>query len=850
MYPESQLNRTSLLRNLFYWLLSPVFLSSTLFAQSAQTNLSVASTNLDHWAFKPIVHSPIPATKNKRWARNPIDQFILARLEKEKIPASREADRSTIIRRLYLDVLGLPPSPEEVARFVADHRKDAYEKLVEYVLASPRYGERWARHWLDVVRFAESSGFETNVPRENAWPYRDYVIRAFNEDKPFTQFILEQLAGDSCGEDPATGFLVGGSEDRVKSPEVQLTRQQRADELADMVATTGSAFLGLTVGCARCHNHKFDPIAQTDYYSMAGVFAGFQHGERAWKPIESREQKIEARKVRKELASIEGLLSRFEVLAKPVSELNTNAPHPRPPVHPRINIDRFPPMMAKFVRFTILVTSNIEPCLDELEIFSAEENSRNVALASAGAKASASGTYPKDEHHKLEHLNDGRYGNSRSWISNEQGRGWVQIELPENTLINKVVWGRDREEKYTDRLAIKYRIEVATDTNHWQLVASDADRRAYVAGGKAESNFSAEGRSVIETAELTHLLERKARLEAQLKILVMPPMIYAGAFVKPEIIHRLQRGDVMQPREEMLPGAIASLGRPLNLQTNTPESQRRLSLARWIGDAQNPLTARVIVNRLWHYHFGQGIVSTPSDFGRNGTRPSHPELLDWLASELVARGWKLKEIHRLILLSSTYRQSSQPNSRGLAIDADTRLLWRFPPRRLEAEPIRDSILLVSGKLDLKMGGPGYDVFEPNDNYVRLYNPKKEFGSVEWRRMIYQFKPRLQQDETFGNFDCPDAGQVTPRRGRSTTALQALNLLNSEFMQQQAGFLSRRLQREAGKNPSAQVKLAFQLAFNREPERKELSAAVQLIKVQGLPIFCRALYNANEFVYLF
>ena len=250
-------------------------------AKAALAETTVAQTNASHWSFQPLARPEMPTTNHKHWPRNPIDQFILARLEKEKISPSREAGRRTLIRRLYFDVIGLPPSPDAVEKFLGDRRPDAYEKLVDELLASPRYGERWARHWLDVVRFAETSGFETNVPRDNAWPYRDYVIRAFNEDKPFTQFILDQLAGDLFGEDAATGFLVAGPEDRVKSPDVQLTRQQRADELADMVATTGSAFLGLTVGCARCHNHKFDPILQTDYYGMAAVFAGVQHAERS-----------------------------------------------------------------------------------------------------------------------------------------------------------------------------------------------------------------------------------------------------------------------------------------------------------------------------------------------------------------------------------------------------------------------------------------------------------------------------------------------------------------------------------------------------------------------------------------
>jgi hypothetical protein len=271
-------------------------------------------------------------------------------------------------------------------------------------------------------------------------------------------------------------------------------------------------------------------------------------------------------------------------------------------------------------------------------------------------------------------------------------------------------------------------------------------------------------------------------------------------------------------------------------------------LARWITSHDNPLTARVMVNRIWQHHFGQGLVATPSDFGANGARPTHPELLDWLADEFVTGGWRMKALHRRIVTSAAYRQASAPRADALAKDAGTQLLWRFPPRRLEAEPIRDSILAVSGTLNLAAGGPGYEVFEPNDNYVHVYAPKVDFGPAEWRRMIYQNKPRMEQDEVFGTFDCPDAGQVAPRRNRSTTPLQALNLLNSRFMLQQSALFAERLQREAGPDVDEQVRRAFQLAFQRDPHPAELAAAAQLIAAHGTPVFCRALLNANEFIH--
>jgi hypothetical protein len=281
----------------------------------------------------------------------------------------------------------------------------------------------------------------------------------------------------------------------------------------------------------------------------------------------------------------------------------------------------------------------------------------------------------------------------------------------------------------------------------------------------------------------------------------------------------------------------------------TEDQRRRLALASWITNPTNPLTARVMVNRVWQYHFGEGLVSTPSDFGVNGSPPTHPELLDWLASEFVANGWSLKHLHRLMVNTDTYRQSSEAREEGLALDASSRLLWRYPPRRLEAEAIRDTILAVSGKLDLRLGGPGFSFFEPNDNYVRVYAPRREWPADTFRRMIYGTVVRQRPDGVFGSFDCPDGGQIAPKRSRSTTPLQAFNLLNSSFMMQQAEFLAARLEKEAGRDEKAKVERAFQLAFQRQPDRKERAAGVKLIREQGAKIFCRALLNANEFIYV-
>ena len=530
----------------------------------------------------------------------------------------------------------------------------------------------------------------------------------------------------------------------------------------------------------------------------------------------------------------------------------SSIPQLRPTVHSRQNVERFKPTAAKFVRFTVLETSSGEPCIDELEVYTAGENPRNVALASSGAKPSASGTLDGFDIHKLEHINDGLHGNDHSWISNQPGAGWVQIELPEVVTVDRIVWGRDLERKFTDRLSTKYRIEVSTDAELWFTVTGSDDRIPYVKSSETRSAFyPTAGLSTGEVEVLSGLIGQFKALDAELdKLNKELPKAYTGTFSEPEPTYRLYRGDPFQKRELVAPGAIAAIGEAaLRLEANTPEQERRLALARWIADSKNPLTARVMVNRMWYYHFGEGIVSTPSDFGINGTMPSHPELLDWLASAFIDSGWSVKAIQRLIVLSNTYRQSSYPDKKGLAVDADARLLWRYPPRRLEAEAIRDSILWVSGTLDLKMGGVGYEVFEPNTNYVRVYHPKKEYGPTEWRRMVYQRKIRIERDATFGAFDCPDAGQTCPKRTRSTTALQALNLLNSNFMVQQAEFFAERLSKTGGSDTANQVRHGFKLTFGREPDDQELQMSVALIESHGLVAFCRTMLNTNEFLFV-
>ena len=817
--------------------------------------LAEADPIRSHWAFRPVVRPAIPASgppgskpssKGEAAGPNPIDAFIRAQLAASKLTPSPAADRVTLIRRLYFVVLGVPPTPEETAEFVADRGPEAFERLVDRALDDPRYGERWARHWLDVIRFAESNGFETNRERPNGWRFRDYIIAAFNQDKPYDRFVREQLAGDALGVDVATGFLVAGPVDIVKSPDIALTAQQRADELDDMVGTTGTAFLGLTLGCARCHSHKFDPISHREYYSMAAVFAGVQHGERPV-PLPPGQQ-AEVARLETRIQQLEQQLARFIPRAVPAGGTATNKLGPvlRAAVNASRNEEVLAPVEAKFVRFTILASSG-EPCLDELEVWS---GTRNVALATNGTKPTASGTLPGYAIHQLAHLNDGKPGNQWSWISSESGRGWVQLEFPRPERIDRIVWGRDRLGQFKDRVAARYVIEAALSTNTWQQVASSEDREPFQGGAEKPAGlvYRFDGWPETEAAEgrgwLTELEKTRKAKEAAAR----SAMVYAGTFAQPGTTHRLHRGDPLQKREPVAPGTLA-IYNPLNLATNTPEQQRRLELAGWIASPDNPLTARVLVNRVWQHDFGVGLVSTPNDFGKNGAKPTHPELLDWLAADFMARGWSLKKLQRQILTSATWRQSSAPRPDALPVDAGSRLLWRFPPRRVEAEAIRDSILAVSGNLDRTAGGPSFFLHDVDRENVYHYHPKEKFTPAESRRMVYAFKVRMEQDGIFGAFDCPDGSLVMPKRSVSTTPLQALNLFNSRFILQQADTFAERLRKEAGGEGRAQIARAWELAFNRRPGQAEADEAVAFARAEGLPALCRAVLNANEFLFI-
>jgi hypothetical protein len=767
---------------------------------------------------------------------------------------------------VHLDLAGLPPDPEAVEAFVQDRRPDAHERVVESLLQSPAHGERWAQHWLDVVRYADTHGFEVNTERPHAWPYRDYVIDAFNGDTPFGRFVGEQLAGDQLGRDAATGFLVTASvllPGQIGADDVS-KRLARQDALDEIVVNTSQAFLGLSIGCARCHDHKFDPITARDYYQMQAFFAGVEYGDRELGDPESQARRAGIARGRERLSVLGMELARLEPAARPATAPGAAAPVGplRPAVRARGNSDRFAPVVARRVRFTVLETNSLEPCLDELEVW--DTASHNVALASAGTTASSTGDTTVENRHELRFVHDGRYGNSRSWMSGEKGRGQVVLEFPEPRRIERVSWARDREGEFSDRLATAYRIEVDRGDGRWETVADAGDRRRFEGANPVSDDLEAllPAMEPGDRRRARALLDERHRIERSIAEAVARQQAFAGVFRRPDRIHLLRRGDPEQPAEEVGPAVPTALGGSLRLEAGTPEAVRRRALADWLARPEQALVARVIVNRVWQGHFGTGLVDTPNDFGRTGSRPSHPGLLEWLARELVEQGGSLKHLHRLIVLSATYRQSSDHRPEAAARDAEARLLWRFPPRRLESEAMRDALLAVSGELDRQRWGRGFDLFDQRGG-LSGFKPVESFPAGGLRRMIYAHKVRREPEAVFGAFDCPDAGQSTARRRESTTPIQALNLWNSRFTLERARAFARRVRLEAGADPRAQVRRAFLRALGRPPSPEEQAEALQAMAAgsvsgeagaddrpgHGLEALARALFNSNEFLFV-
>ena len=746
-----------------------------------------ATAKKGFWAFRPVVKPAVPPG-----AVHPIDAFLLQKLQAKGLGFAPKADDRTLLRRVAFDLTGMPP---EGALPYAD--------AVEAFLASPRYGERWGRHWLDVVRFGETDGGEHNFERALAWPYRDYVIEALNADKPYPEFLREQIAGDLIAPgDPkivrATGFLVAGPWDSVSAElnkDVAMKATARMDELDDMVTTTMHTFQAMTANCARCHDHKFDPIPTKDYYKLTGVFQSVGFGTRE---VVSGEAKAAYEKatspLRAELKAVEQRIADAEDPVR-AAFLRTamrafvaeRAGDPRRiPLNPVFNTNR----MRGGGELRLVITGHDGP----------------VA--------------------KLAWLTVG--GNEiRGWEAPQKATPDAPVILPLGaaTAGSEIAWATDETMARKPGMITVYRVE-ANQAGTWVEVASSLD---HVRSVETEIPTAPDPKLVPE------LKADRDRLKAQIAKIAAPPKLYAAIPHAPDQAYVLERGSVTRKKEPVEPGALGVV--PAMFPAG---KDRRLALADWMTDPANPLTARVIVNRVWYFHFGTGLVNTPSDFGLMGDRPSHPELLDWLAASFVENGWSLKWLHRQILSTQAYQQAATHSEKAFSIDAGNRLLWHMPLKRMDAETLRDSMLAAAGTLRLEMGGPSFALHKMGSGGSYIFKAIANPGPETWRRSVYRFNVRGGDQLMMDNFDCPDPSVATPQRTSSNTALQALTLLNDEFVWEQAQKLASR---------AGSVERAYELVLGRAPAARELALGKKYAGEHSLALFCRVLFNTNEFLYI-
>lgn len=831
-----------------------------------------AKADASFWSFRPLAR-PVPpniADAPEKWRQNPVDRFILAQLREAKLEPNPPAAPQAFIRRASYDLTGLPPTPEEVWAFEAACAKDrerAVAELIDRLLASPHYGERWGRHWLDVVRFGESRGFERNQIITNLWPFRDYVIRSFNDDKPFDRLVREHLAGDVIGKDQpdvevGSAFLVAGPYDDVGNQDPIAAAQIRADTLDEMIRATSEAFLGITVGCARCHDHKFDPIATRDYYALYATFAGVVHGDRPVATAE--EQRLRAEKVKPLEAEKKSFAAEQEALKKELDERAKGAEAElaktwtRPKSTGYGTEETFAPVEARHVRL-LVEGSNSEAekgrrfTLDEFEVWTVGDAPRNVALAANGGEARGDAREIKDfaGAYSAALTIDGKFGERWQAAGNE-----LVITFARTESIGRVFFSSDRTRALGEGHNITtfvgdYRIEVSMDGKQWKEVANSSAREPATSARK-QARLLRHVTTKEDAARLAKLAAEIARLDAALaKIPPLPTWWVGTRKPAPGPFNVFIGGSPQRKGDLVVPASLSVLDREqsrFSLDDKSGEGERRLALAKWICAPQNPLTPRVLANRIWHYHFGRGLVETPSDFGYMGGRPSHPELLDWLAVRLQENGWHWKPLHRLIMTSQAYQQAATWRADAAGQDGDSRLLWRFPPRRLGAEEVRDTMLSVAGKLDVRMFGPGFKLYEYQQDNVATYVPLDAPGPETYRRAVYHHNARAARVDVMTDFDCPDPAFAEARRASTTTPLQALTLMNNRFAIDVAGHFAERLQREAA-DPGAQVARAFSLAYARPPTAQETEAGANLIAAHGLRAFCRALLNSNELINL-
>jgi hypothetical protein len=869
--------------------------------------IQVADKN-DWWSFRPIVRPAVPAG-----AVNPIDAFILAKLRERRLTPNPPADRLTLIRRVYFDLVGLPPAPAEVDAFVNDSDPHAYEKLVDRLLASPRYGERWGRHWLDAVRYGDTHGYDKDKIRENAWPYRDYVIRALNSDKPYDRFVREQLAGDALYPGTADGivalgFIAAGPWDFVAQVELRegtidkaITRNLDRD---DMVTVAMNTFTSLTAQCARCHDHKFDPILQEDYYSLQAVFSAVDRADRAYEPNEEvARQRHDLQKRADELAMQRVELNKTIVaaagpelaaidarLASLAAIRNGGGERPEFGYHSQIEREQ---RVVKWVQ----VDLGLSNAIDHILLVGCNDDFNNIGagfgfpvrykIELCDDAAFKENTITVADHTAADVGNPG-VRPQRFAVGGKAGRyvrvtatklaprkddyifalAELSVITPDgaNAALGKDVTALDSIEApgrwRTSNLVDGYYFGVGGTVARVELAKLTEQRSAIIA-------------KAIDAPTWRRLeqLERDVKEAAsQLKALPAPGMVYAaatdfaaqGSFVpthgKPRPVFLLNRGSEKLPKEEVGPGTVAlafvpELASRFTISAERGEAGRRAALADWITDRRNPLTWRSIVNRVWQDHFGRGIVETPNDFGHMGALPSHPELLDWLASEFrdggaFIRAQSIKQLHRLIVTSITYRQSCANNPANAQIDGGNQNLWRMNRTRLDAEAIRDSALSVAGQLDLTMGGPGFKAFGFKDDH----SPHYAYGEYDpdapgsHRRSVYRLIVRSVPDPFMETLDCADPSQIVARRNETLTPLQALAMMNNRFMVRMAELFAQRVEK-LGVDLPTRINAACRLAYGRPATDLELRTLVEISQKHGLASACRLIVNSNEFVFV-
>ena len=849
----------------------------------------------DWWSWQALVQPSVPDAVGT----TEIDRFISDTLQKEGLSASPHAGRRTLIRRLYFDLLGLPPSLEAVQNFVNSPEPDAYARLVNELLESPHYGERWARHWLDVVHYGETHGYDKDKPRMNAWPYRDYVIRAFNEDKPYTRFIKEQLAGDALYPESvdgivATGFLAAGPWDFIGHAEVaeekidgQVARHLDRD---DMVTTTLNSFCSLTVQCAQCHDHKRDPVTMKDYYSLQSVFAALDRADRdfdADPEIAKQRANLTTQlaKHNEHIATLDKLIDskktdELRLLEKEIAQLEESKAGPSKTLgyHSQVAPTQ---LTEKWLQVDLgssqaIVSVSLHGAVEYgFEDFGFPHQFRIVISDQADFKEATL---------LIDHQKDVARPGSEAVIVDAKGMNGRYVRMTATKLWSRRQKGQALTNDWIFALgelaatSNGERVDIKDVTALDSIEAAPRWRKTNVSDGRFSGQASgrlaglyAEREAMLRAVAPAPLAERSKHeksaeaIRSSLDALPKPQKVYvgkvhhgSGAFKgrghldgKPRPIHVLHRGEVTMSRDEVspatVPGIVPGLPVTFNLPGDHTESDRRVALAEWITHPGNTLTWRSIVNRIWHYHYGRGLVDTPNDFGRIGSKPSHPELLDWLAIKFRNDGGSIKNLHRRILNTDTYKQVSTHDVAKAAIDSSNQFLWRQNRRRLEAEAIRDSVLAVAGKLDTTMHGPSFMDFvikKPEHSPHYEYHLADPHDPKTHRRSIYRFLVRSQPHPFMQTFDCADPSELVDKRGETNTALQALAMLNNKHIVAMATHFANRVKGEEGIASSA-----IRLALSREATPEEHQSLTAYAQSHGVTAMCRLILNLSEFSFV-